>query len=259
MWELRGLRIDALDELIDYHRLDKFLQRTGIRQKPRPDWGPDPRLAHLRNAVRLVREADALRRSEKYRSANEKCVEALSLAPDYGGAFLQRSKIYLYFLGDHWQELTAEDRGRYADFAYELSYRAATLCPEWNEARLIHAQNILYAVRFNSDPDGFQTALDLIENMLRNDWVDPLTIVERSYANNLRAQCFQFLGKMENARKNYEEFGLAPAEAQWYLNRAQFWQQQGQVELERADRETARLLRSKRAAPLAPRLELDKR
>jgi len=245
--ELRGLRIDCLDELLAYHALDGSMSRTGKRAKPRPDSGPDPRLGHLRQAVRLVREADALRRSGKYRSAAEKCEQALLLAPDYGGALLQRGKVYLYYLGTHWQELTAEERGRYALFAYQDSNRCEVMFPEWNEAWLVHGQNIIYVARLNSLPKGFQNARAKLEEMLGRDWPNPLTDSERSYAFNLRAQCHNFLGDMEQAEKDYaESILLAPDEPRWYLNRAQFWEQQGRPQLEKADREKAQALRRKR-------------
>jgi len=122
--------------------------------------------------------------------------------------------------------------------------------PEWNETWLVHAQIIIYVARFNSLPEGFHNAREKLDEMLGDDWPNSLTDRERSYAFNLRAQCHHFLGEMEQAEKDYgESIRLAPDEPRWYLNRAQFWEQQGRPELERADREKAQALRRKRVAP----------
>ena len=119
---------------------------------------------------------------------------------------------------------------------------------------------MIYVARFNPAPEFLQGALDGVERMLGKTWANPLSVREQSFAFNLRAQCHQFLGKMHDAQKDYEKsIRLAPDEPRWYLNRAQFWQQQGQVELEQSDREKARSLRSDAAAPLAPQAEVDNR
>ena len=47
------------------------------RARSHAEWGPDPHLKELRKAVSLVKEAERLRWSRKYKEASEKCDEAL--------------------------------------------------------------------------------------------------------------------------------------------------------------------------------------
>ena len=139
------------------------------------------------------------------------CNEALSLSETYGGALLQRSKVYLYYLGNHWQELSADDRLRYADWALDDSYRCSDLYPEWTMACLTHCQNIIYQGRIDSDPMLYRVVIEATNQRFDGDWLrNPPSDDDRSFAFNLRAQCHHFLGQMEQAEKDYTESILLP-------------------------------------------------
>ena len=112
--------------------------------KSHEHWGPDPRLSRFREAVRLVHAADELRRLGKFHRAGELCNLSLELAPDpeYSGAILQRSRVYLYYLATHWNNLSSEARLRYGDWAQKDSYRCLEISPSgtlrgWSIVRIL--------------------------------------------------------------------------------------------------------------------------
>jgi tetratricopeptide (TPR) repeat protein len=244
-----AFRADCIRELLAYHKLADSSPEAVERARSHPNWGPDPRLGPCRKAAGLVRDADRLRRSGSFRQACEKCNEALELAPDYAGALLQRSKVYLYYVGTHWKSLTDAARHRYADWAFDDSYRCVEIFPEWNQPWLFHSQNVIYyAASLPHDASTFRDAIKSIDEMLSDDWSNnPLTDSERGFAINLRAQCHHFLGEMEEAERDYNKSILqAPDEPRWYLNRAQYWEQQGRKDLAERDRQTAQSARQAR-------------
>jgi hypothetical protein len=160
--------------------------------------------------------------------------------------------VYLYYLGTHWQELSPEETVRYALAAFQDSYRCHDNYPEWNDAWLTHAQNIIYVARFSASPIGFRNVVDVMDQMVGNNWRNITTDGERSYAFNLRAQCHHFRGEMEMAEHDYgESIRLAPEQPQWYLNRAQFWGERGRPELEKVDRRKAEILTRSSTTPPA--------
>ncbi len=182
-----GLRIDCLRELLVYHKL--AIAINGLSIEPviaRSDWGPDPRLAAYRVAVRLVRDADSLRKSGRYRDAQMKCEEAMRIAPDYGGALLQRSKTYLYYLGAAWGELTHEQRLRYARLACQDSERCVRLDPPWHQGWLIHLQNIIFRASITSIREEFLFARDVADDFLKFDESGrPQSTADRDFTYNL--------------------------------------------------------------------------
>ncbi len=135
-----AFRIDTLQELMRYHGLDEEKPGLSKAEKSRLDWGPDPRLEEARRAAKLVREAVRLRRGGDYGAASTMFNEALQMIPDYTGALLERSKVYLFYLGYHWNELSVEERIRYADWAISDSRRCRELSTELATTWLIHAQ-----------------------------------------------------------------------------------------------------------------------
>jgi hypothetical protein len=246
--QVQGLRVDSLDELVAYHGLRGLLSRDGTPASPRADWGPDPQLEQLRQAVRLVREAERLRVAGKYGEAGRRCNDALAIAPRYGGALIQRSKVYLYFLGNHWHELTHDERSRYARWAFEDSYRALERCLESVDFAMIHLQNLVYLAALDLRADAPEAVLQTVDEFLhRNPLADQLTDNQRSFVLNLRAQVYHLQRRPSLAERDYaESIRLAPNEPRWYLNRAQFWDQEGRGELAIADRLKAENIRRTR-------------
>ncbi len=243
-----AFRVDCLRELLTYHRLGIYSDRTG--DKPRTGWGPDPHLREFRKAVSLVRDAKRLRSREEYSNAAVRCSEAIALAPQYGGAFIERSKDRLYLLGNQWNKLTPQDMSSYQDAAFRDSYHCLEMFPEWNYARLIHTQNSIYTAVLRPEPSWFQPVIEDMNKMLGdNPGLDPLTPWERSFAINCRAQCHVFLGQAESGSLDYaESIRLAPDEPRWYVNRADFWNKNGRPDLAKADLLRAELIRDRRKA-----------
>jgi hypothetical protein len=251
--QVQGLRIECLDELISYHGLRGLLSRDGKPARPRADWGPDPRLEQLRHAVRLVRDAGGLRASGKYAEAGRRCNEALAIAPKYGGALIQRSKVYLYFLGNHWDDVTLEERSRYARWAFEDSCRALERCLESVEFGLIHLQNLVYLGALQQRSGAIDEVLEVTHEYLdlRDPLAEPLTDYQKSFAFSLQAQAYHLQRQPTLAERDYaESIRLAPSEPRWYLNRAQFWDQEGRHDLARADRLKAETIHQQRRKPV---------
>ena len=205
-----GFRSDCLRELLAYHKLDEGRFGTAMSRGKGADWGPDPRLDAFRKAVPLVREADELRRSGKYREALKKCEEALSLAPEHGGALLQRSKVYLYFLGTSWPSLTPEQRLAYVNLAYQDSERCTVLCPDWLEPWLIHSQNMIWSCARRGEVRAISRSAHGVSEMAE----ESCSVNDQGRAR-LRIepprQSHHFLGELKEAEKDYDEsVRLAP-------------------------------------------------
>jgi len=237
-----AIRSDGLRELLAYHRLDG--PGAIATAAARREWGPDPRLEQFRQAVGLVRDAKGSVRTGEYAVAANRCARALVLAPKYGGALLERSNVYLHYLGSQWGVLELEDKLRYADAAFRDSYRCLEMYPALNSCRLIHTQNIIYQGCLRSDDSQFLLAVAEMNKMLREDWMyGTLTDAERSFATNCRAQCKAFLGEIQEAERDYgESIRLLPDQPRWYLNRADFWDHSGRPELATWDRRKAKSL-----------------
>jgi hypothetical protein len=246
-----GFRIDCLRELLTYHKLNDLAQGPLENEKPNPEWGPDPHLLDYRRAVGLVRSAQELRRASNYRDAVQQCEEAMALAPGYGGAFLERSKAYLFFLGSRWAELSSNERDLYSLWAWRDSYHALDICPEWNYARMIHTQNVIFRAHALSQAPVLKLLIGDMDEMLREDWCHgPLSSGERSFALNCRALCHALLGQSKEAENDYSEsIRLAPTVAQWYTNRADFWSKNGRADLAGDDRLAAALMKKVHPRP----------
>jgi hypothetical protein len=242
--DLDGYRIDCLRELLAYHSLGGVALENVRKGASRRGWGPDPRLPQLRRAVQLVREGEALRRRGHYAAAGRRCNEALRLAPDYAGALLLRSKVYLYYCGANWKKLDAEERRRFAAWASDDSRRCIELLPQWTEPYLIEAQNNVYlGVAFPAE-DHFARNLAFIDDVL--SWA-PLEDSGRAFLLNCRAQSRCFLGDLDRAEGDYDEsIRLAPEEPRWRLNRAQYWKQRGRPERAAEDLRQAQSVRQRR-------------
>ena len=229
-------------ELIAFHDLPGAAAAEVKRARSHAEWGPDPHLKELRKAVSLVKEAERLRWSRKYKEASEKCDEALECAPDYPSGLIQRSKVRLYFLSDDWRELSAADRAKYVRSAHADSLHCLEIYPEWSTASLWHLQNVILIADVESDQAVLrQTLRKLDEDVLgavRS--VEPLTDHDRGLAFSLRAECRNSLGEAEIARKDFDEsIRLAPKEPIVYLNRARYWERLGRLDLADADRRTS--------------------
>lgn len=248
-----GSRIDRVRELLTYHDLGDTKLTRSTRPAPNPDWGPDPRLREFRRAVRLVREAELLRRAGKYDEARKKCDGALVLAPDYGAALLERSKALLYDVGTRWTSIQSQKRLELAESGYADAVRVCDLLPGLSEPWLIYIQWSIYLACLDSSREDILESLEDVQSLINSDWpCVPLSKNDRSFAVNLRGQCYGFLGEFDRAEEDYNEsIRLAPDQPRWYTNRAQYWDQRGKLELADADRRQAQALREAAKRPKA--------
>ncbi len=222
-----GARVDFLRDLLVYHGLMGSTRAEFEQARSLRDWGNDPHLAEFRRAAKLVRGAERLRRVGDYHAALAACNEVVNLAPKYVSALLERSKVYLYFIGHNWNDLTRENRGRYAKWARSDAVRCIANDPEWNAPYLICAQIDIYIAVLESEADGLRNIIKSINKMLGPNWIaGALSESERAFAINCRAQCYHFLGELEHAETDYaESIRIDPDEPTWHFNRAQFRKQ----------------------------------
>ena len=220
-----GAKIRYLHELISYHKLGPLMPTRVEPMAAHTDWGPDPLLDRYRAVIRLTGEAHSLRRKGSYRAAAEKCNEALRLVPEYGGALLERSKVYFYYLVSHWDSLTPEQRTEYAWWAHNDAGLCHVKYVSLHEPFLFLLETTNYVAFLESDPDGFLLALKGVKETLDDhEYRETLTEGQWGFLYNIRAQAHHFLGEMSEAEKDYaESIKRAPLEPQWYLNRASFW------------------------------------
>jgi hypothetical protein len=242
--EWYGWRVECLRELIAYHKLGGQEFNADRPTAVRSDWGPAPQLPQLRRAFRLAGEADELRRRGDYREAGRLFNEVLSLVPDFAVGFLQRGKVYLFYCGNHWKKLSIEERNRFATLAFADMNRCIQLLPQWPEPYLFQLQAGIYLDYNSGRESDLQGDIAQADRLLANA---PLQEHERGFAMNCRAQARHFLGDLDGAKKDYEEsIRLDPVEPRWRLNRAQYWQQRGRMDLAEVDRKEAARLRENR-------------
>ena len=196
-----GARTECLGELFTYHKLERRV--LGL-----PDAGPAPigGLTHV-----SVNFAWPSRRSVRLASfetlggtARRLCraTVALGIIPDYGGALLERSKAYLYFLGSHWDGLTPDQRRQYSSWAASDSERCNDMDPRSNHVGMIHLQNIAYESCAYSDQAGLRYIVRRTTEILDPSWSgEPLTRHERGFAFNLRARRIISWGKQARPKE----------------------------------------------------------
>jgi tetratricopeptide (TPR) repeat protein len=245
-----AMRIDRLRELLDFHRLSEPDRGAPGRVSLLKEERSEPRLTDLRHAVELVAQAARLRRAGNYRQALAMCDDALHIAPNYGRAFLERGKVYLFCFALQADDLEPAVKRRYIEQAWQDSYRALEICRQWNEAFLIHCQIRLYRYGIDRDPAVLRAVLEATEGFQRGTYGDgEPTDWQRGFLSNLRGQALHFLGHDDAARREYtESIRLASREPLWYLNRAQFFDETGEPQLAAKDRRRAEAIR--RAEPI---------
>jgi tetratricopeptide (TPR) repeat protein len=249
--------IPTLSELIAYHGLEEFFSPAWAHLVRPVDGGKNSRLDDLREAARLTREADGMRRAGDYRSAVELCNRVRRSSPSYAGVFLVRCKVYLYYLAHFWSSLSDAQRKQYARWAYDDAHWCNVVYPESVECTLFFVQSAVYIGCTDGDRDPVRKALNGLESLLDDESdSEPLAGHQLAFAYNLEAQCHQFLGDVERAREAFgRSIEAAPLEARWYLNRAQFWDQCGQADLARSDRRIVEQLREGGPASVSPSRE----
>jgi tetratricopeptide (TPR) repeat protein len=241
--ELVALRTECFAELVAYHKLDGWFPGLA-KVAPRADWGPSPRIEKLRSAAALGLQARALLDAGIYNPAVEVCNKALSIAPEYGGALFDRSKAYLFVLDSQWDRMTDEERRQISGRAVSDSQRCNEMDPSSNEVYVAHLQNMLLESRANSEQAGFRRIVQYTTGSLSPEWREPLTIQQKAFVLNIRAQSHRFLGETVEAEGDYgESIRANPDEPRWYWNRAQFWDETNRHDLARADRAIATLHR----------------
>jgi tetratricopeptide (TPR) repeat protein len=248
--QVSAMRIDHLHELLTYHGLGGRLRRPVPAAQPRLDWGSDPHIKEFRKAVSAVRESRALMRAGDYRLATDRCNEALTLAPAYGRAFLQRSLVYLSYTSARWPRLPQEERERYTAWAFRDSDRGLRMSAAANEAWLVHAQSTVYVAYVFSDESAARDAAATLTKMLVNWNGGPMTDGQRAFAHNLRARCRVLLMDPARASADFDEsVRAAPWEPRWYMERADFSERRGRREAASRDRAKAEALMLERSTP----------
>lgn len=241
-----SVRIDAIWELLVYHGLARMIPPES------PPWdvtvpaGPavDPRRPAVRRAVQLVREAVELTARNDNRAAGERCNEAIRLAPDYPGAYLQRSRAFTAYCGTNWRNLSDDEKRRQAGWAIDDAKTGFLLAPERPAGLCLILQNSLFLGLLDRDPAVFEETIAGVDEVLTRRYLEPH---DRSFLTNCRAQARHYLGDLNGALRDYtESIRLSPGEPYWYVNRAQYWDQRGRPDLAATDRQTAAMLQNRR-------------
>ncbi|MDB5350905.1 MAG: hypothetical protein JWN86_2152 [Planctomycetota bacterium] len=237
-----SVRVDALWELLVYHGL---ANKIPAASRPWDVFVPaepaaEPRRENLRRAVRLVRKAEALTAKNEHRAAGEKCNEAIQLAPEYAGAYLQRSRAFTGYCGTNWTLLSPSEKRKQAGWAIDDAKTGFLLSPERTEGLCLLLQNSLFLGHLDGDRAVFQETIAGADEVLARKH---LNAHDRSFLTNCRGQARHYLGDWGGALRDYSEsIRLAPSEPFWYVNRAQYWDQRGRPDLAAADRRTAQAL-----------------
>ncbi len=237
-----SVRIDALWELLIYHKLDGKMPPSSRRWDVLvPSDGPvDPRRDDLRKAVALVHEAEALTARRDHRGAGKKCNEAVLLAPEYPAAYIERGRAFAGYVGTHWTALASQDKRRQAEWAIEDAKTGFLLAPERIDGLCLLIQNTLYLGLLDHDPDAYREVIEGADDILARKHV---AARDRSFLTNCRAQARHYLGDWDGALRDYSDsINLAPSEPVWYVNRAQYYDQRGRPDLAAKDRMTAETL-----------------
>jgi hypothetical protein len=251
--QISATRIACLGELLAYNRLGGLLPTSLMPSEPESDWGPDPNLGQFRTAVALVRDAGSLRSTGKLKAAVDRCNEALTLAPKYARARLERSQAYLAHAWVKWSRLPREDRQRYIEWAFQDSYWGLRESGGENEAWLMHAQSAVYRAYPSRDTAEASRTIVTLSGMLENWRGSPLTEDERGFAYCLRAECRVLLGELDRASQDYDlSIHASPLEPRNYLDRATFKERLGQLHAADADRAKAQALEDERRIPGPP-------
>jgi tetratricopeptide (TPR) repeat protein len=239
-----GYRIDCLEELLAHHDLMGRNRVSIVTKQQRLASAPSKPLDELHRAVRFVREAESMRRDARYREAQAKCDAALAIAPQYGGALLERAKVSLHFLGAEWELLTLEQRRGYANQAADSIRECCRIYPTWIESQLLNWQTDVYLAILWTSPKWFKSVLADTTLMLEEPDVRwRLTTDDKAFLSNLRAQAHEFLDEKAAAEAAYDQsVTLSPREPRWYLNRAEFLEQLGRTALAQKDRIMAQQL-----------------
>ena len=216
-----GCRVDCLRELLLYHGL---LHGIEIHEKSlitAPDWRPDPNLELYRKAAKYMHNADALAAPGDYLAASQRSNDAIEAVPHYASAYLQRSKVYLYYCGLNWNLLSHEKRRRYAEWAFQDSAKCIEILPEWGSPVLINLESSIYLSLLNNDLDGFRRKIQTVGELLDKKLPHPrFSDNEIGFAINCREQCHHYLGDWRAAERDYSEsIRLDPSEPRWFINR----------------------------------------
>ncbi len=234
-----SVRVDALWELLVYHKLDHLISRESpawdvlVTAEPRVDRQRD----NVRRAVQLVHEAEILIDRNDHRTATQRCGEALQLAPGYSRAYLERSRAYTGYCGAHWNKLTPETRRQQAEWAINDAKTSLSLSPDRVDSLCLLLQNVLYLGVLDEDKVVFEDAISGANSLLRTR---DLNRHQRSFLTNCRAQAKQYLGDWDGSLRDYtESIRLSPREPFWYQHRADYWEKRGRPDLAAADRQAA--------------------
>ena len=242
------VRVDWLRELLSYHRLGDQSGGPSSRGVERVNHEHERHLLNMREAVKLVRDAKAQLTAAQFREAGATCNRALALVPDYGNAYLQRSKVYLAFCATQWDVLPEAARRRFARQAWHdadrcwavvtgrKAYRATkTYVDEFQELVGWSANSAAKSRAWQSEILSFRSHLRLLLSQTGIALTDAQEAVSLDPTNSVaflsRGNASLATEEFDKALSDFAEaLRLNPQEARAHLGSGMSWDGKGQLD-----------------------------
>lgn len=243
-----GIRIDALWELLAYHKLDDKVPLPVDRatlDTARFD-KPDPELEKFKKVWKLLDEAESLFSKEEFAEAGNRCNDAIEIAPDYPYCYQLRCEVYNGYAAEYQKILPPEKLLEQLELAeadaekvYELQNTADSVL---NHALAINNVGVA-ALKAKQTARAERSHLRAVEMCrLLLEGVD-LDLESQARAYSIRCKAMTEMRQYAQALQEISEaVRLQPNVAMFYDERALVYDNLNDPARARADRETATAL-----------------
>jgi hypothetical protein len=245
-----GIRVDCVLEMLVYLHFEERVPfaidpaKINLERWTRPDEKSEKARADFAKAVVLVANADRLSAFQhQHEAAEEKCVEAMKLAPGYAWAWSVRSSAISNFYFDNYRSIAQNKAQEILQKAVEYSQKACQLDPSEpvHVIRLCLALNNLGHATGKKDYN--QKVLDVMNKVLSSDNLPSLS---RGRAISQRAIAHDNLHEVDAALRDHNEAVRLASDFPPVLeSRGAFLQVHGMGDLGESDRARAKELRQK--------------
>jgi len=233
---IESIRKDAICDLMAFYSLGEYHLQSPNSQSIRSTTGQqmnNQQLRRVRQAVRLVHEADGYCQGRNYSLAFECCTRAIELIPDYAWAYLRRAYICLNHCGFTWKSLSLERKRELASQAIEdlrnydkfLVDGQMTLpsLDLYVKTCIIHCySHVFFGIAYSNRKE-IEYNVKII-GLLFEDMLHAASDGQKAELLSLRAYSREILGDYDDALMDYNESVMRdPAAARWLSDRAAYW------------------------------------
>jgi tetratricopeptide (TPR) repeat protein len=241
-----GIRVDCLWELLAFHKLTDLVpipvEASSLHVER---WlEPDPQLEKIAEAEALLDKAEWLTfTQEEYKEAVDRCIEAWRLMPGYARVYSIRASAYNGYAVDYKDQVGEEAAFKYLTYARADAEKCIQLAP----SDLNHYLTLCYVLGNMGDyfdhTDYEVKAMSILDQVMSSD---NLPDRQRASALSCRAGLWANVDDNDRALADYNAaLRLAPDVANFWDNRAGFWNHLGYYDEAAADRAKADELRAK--------------